>query len=70
MTLRILTALTLVFAASTTGCNSMFTSIQKQPDNSYFLTQVKQGPFFVAGSGWKCVPVSELVMKCSRVGVP
>jgi hypothetical protein len=53
-----------------TGCVSTFTGIERQPDNSYYLTQVKQGPFFVAGSAFKCVPLSEAVMRCQRVAVP
>jgi hypothetical protein len=55
---------------TSTGCASTFTSIERQPDNSYYLTQVKQGPFFVAGSAWKCMPRSETSLVCRRVGVP
>ena len=56
--------------ASLTGCTSTFTGVQRQPDNSLYLTQTKAGPLFVAGSTWHCVPQSETSMRCSRVGVP
>jgi len=60
----------LLVVTATSGCVSAFTSIQKQEDGSYFLTQTKSGPFFVAGSSWKCVPAGETVMQCHRVAVP
>lgn len=56
--------------AALAGCNSTFTNIQRLPDNTYYLTQVKQGPFFIAGSAWRCVPTSETTMRCARVAVP
>jgi hypothetical protein len=70
MTFRIF-ALVAITLATLTGCATSFTSIEKQPDNSYYLTMMKRGPGFVAGSTWKCLAApGDGAMKCSRVGVP
>ena len=59
--------------ASLAGCGgTAFTSIQKLPDNSYYLTEnFLYGRGASSGSTWRCLPEQTAdVMACKRVGTP
>lgn len=47
-------ALTVVLAATTTGCAASYTSIRKTGDHEYLLTRTKQGPFTLSGNLYAC----------------
>ncbi len=67
----LLATLALALAApALNGCASVYTNIEKDGENTYLVTRVKQGFFTVSGSLYQCQVVSEAKMKCREIAAP
>lgn len=70
MKTRSLLALSMFALLGLNGCASVYTNIEKDGENTYLVTRVKQGFFTFSGNLYQCQLVTETKMKCREVGVP
>lgn len=51
-----------------TGCSTINTSIVKEPQGTYAMTQIKGGPFSLSSRLLRCQPVEETTLSCTQIG--